>query len=145
MFKPISVKAVSVKAVSVKAAPLQAASLQETSLQRGQKLYNQGRLAAALTELRSAVVSHPDSPEAHFYYAGALADSGHQAQAVAHYRESISLNPSYAAAHVSLGTALYLAGNHAGARIAETHGGALLGDAAQASEAAQLLREYPGN
>ncbi len=57
---------------------------------------------------------------------------------------ALHLNPRHAAARVALGTTLYLAGDHAGAR-AQWQAALTLGDPQQASEAAGLLREYRDN
>jgi tetratricopeptide (TPR) repeat protein len=54
-----------------------------------------GRLPEAIAEFESAIRSNPDSVEAHFNLGNALLRIGHQADALAEYREVLRIRPGF--------------------------------------------------
>ncbi len=57
---------------------------------------------AAIEELREALRSNPNYPEAHYNLGGLLVDRGQTEEAVVHYKEALRLKPDYAEARQRL-------------------------------------------
>ncbi len=72
----------------------------------GHLLFQDGRLADAVVQLRQALKLDPADPDVHYNLGAVLSRQGHTSEAVAHYLESIRLNPSYVQAHYNLGNIL---------------------------------------
>jgi tetratricopeptide (TPR) repeat protein len=74
--------------------------------------------ASNATLFAHAVQTSPDSPGAHYGYAGILEKQGRHADAIREYSEAIRLRPDYTDAYVLLGIEQTRAGNYAEARAA---------------------------
>jgi tetratricopeptide (TPR) repeat protein len=74
----------------------------EPRLNLGTLLYEQGDLAGAAEEFRSAVRRAPKNPLAHFNLGTALEDLGELEAAARHLGEALRLKPEYADAHYNL-------------------------------------------
>jgi tetratricopeptide (TPR) repeat protein len=73
---------------------------------KGVAFGDEGKLAKAIAEYRSAILIDPDFPEAHYNLGIALAARGKRREAIAEFRKVIHLKPDYVKAHNELGIAL---------------------------------------
>ena len=78
----------------------------------GLKLYQQGKLDAALMEFRQAVKLVPTFAEAHLGIGVVLQAEAEHDMAITSFRRAITLDPQNANAYNNLGTALVMQGNY---------------------------------
>lgn len=72
-------------------------------IRNGNSLFDKGRFSEACDEYRQAAGAKPDSANAHYNWARALAALDRTDEAINQYHEAIRLNPDLAVAHFHLG------------------------------------------